>query len=372
MTGTITRRGKKSWRIKYDLPRDDNGERRIAYVTVKGTRKDAEKELRAKLSAIDAGTHVDPSKITVARYLDDWLDNAAPKSVKPKALERYRGLVRLQIKPYLGDIELQRLRPRDLTAWHNKLLDEGKISARTIGHAHGTLRTALAHATKNEILQRNVARIIQSPAAEKADIDILTEDQVADALARLDGHPLYPIIAVAVGTGARRGEIAGLIWSDINLDARTMTIQRSLEQTKAGIRVKAPKTKAGTRTITLPTVAVQALREHRIKTLELRMVCGAGALSDDAPVFGTLEGDWPSPYNITLQWRRAVVALGLPKVTFHSLRHSHASALIAAKLDVLTISHRLGHSKASITLDVYGHLFKDNDTAAADAIDAIF
>ncbi len=83
MTGTITKRG-KSWRIKYDLPRDENGQRRTAYVTVKGTRKDAEKELRAKLSTIDAGTHVDPSKLTVGEFLDNWLKTAAPLTAKAR------------------------------------------------------------------------------------------------------------------------------------------------------------------------------------------------------------------------------------------------------------------------------------------------
>ena len=102
------------------------------------------------------------------------------------------------------------------------------------------------------------------------------------------------------------------------------------------------------------------------------MALGAGALPADAPVFATIEGKWPSPDAITDQWRYAVKRLDLPKIRLHGLRHAHASALIAAKLDIITISRRLGHSKASITLDVYGHLFTENDTAAADAIDAIF
>ncbi len=371
--GTIIRRGKHSWRCKYDLPRDEAGGRRIAYVTVKGTRKDAERELRAKLTAIDTGTHVDPSAVTVGEFLHDWLDTVAPRTTAPKALERYRGLVKNQIAPHLGPKPLQKLRPKDVGDWHQTLIDSGKIGARTIRHAHGVLRTALSYATKNEILQRNVAKIITPPAAEKAKVATLTEGQIAGVLDKLAGHPLYPIVAVAIGTGARRGEIAALTWADIDLDVKTMTIRRSLEETRAhGIRVKAPKTKAGTRTISLPAVAVDALREHRIKTLELRMALGAGAPRDDAPVFATLEGEWLTPDSITAQWRRTAKALQLPKVTFHSLRHCHASALIAAGLDVLTISHRLGHSKASITLDVYGHLFKDDDTAAADAIDAIF
>ena len=373
MTGTITRRGKKSWRIKYDMPPGEDGVRRIAYVTVKGSEKDAQKMLRAKLSAIDDGVHVDPSKFTVGEYLDDWLKKAAPLTAKARTLERYQEFVRLQIKPHLGDVKLQALRPKHMTDWHQALIDEGRLALSTIAAAHGALRTALAHAVKTEILARNVAKIISPPKVEKDEVVSLTEDQVADVLDKLRDDPLYPIVAVAIGTGARRGEIAALTWADIDLDAKTMKIRRALEQTKEhGIRVKGPKSKAGKRTISLPAVAVAALREHRIKTLELRLVCGAGALPADAPVFATIEGKWPSPDAITDQWRYAVKRLDLPKIRLHGLRHAHASALIAAGLDIITISRRLGHSKASITLDVYGHLFTENDTAAADAIDAIF
>ena len=371
--GSIIRRGKRSWRVKYDLPRDEAGGRRIAYATVKGTRKDAEKVLRAKLSAIDAGTHVDPSKLTVGEFLDDWLTKAAPLTAGPRTLERYQEFVRLQIKPHLGDVLLQALRPKHISDWHQTPIDEGRIALVTIAAAHGALRTALERAVKTEVLARNVAKIITPPKTVRVEVTSLTKDQVADVLDKLAGHPLYPIVAVAIGTGARRGEITALTWADVDLDGRAMTIRRSLEQTHAhGIRVKAPKTKAGTRTISLPALTVDALREHRIKTLELRLALGAGALPPDAPVFATIEGAWPSPAAITDQWRTAVEQLNLPKVRLHALRHSHASALIATGLDVITISRRLGHSKASITLDVYGHLFTNNDTAAAEAIDAIF
>jgi integrase len=372
MTGTITRRGKRSWRLKYDLPRDETGERRLTYVTIKGTRKDAEKELRARLTAIDRGTHVDPSEITVGDHLDNWLEKVAPRRVAPKALERYRGLARNQIKPHLGTKPLQRLRPKDVDDWHQTLLDSGTISTRTVRHAHGLLRTALAHAAEIEIVERNVAAIIKPPTATKSKVAILTEDQITDALRELEGHSIYPVAALAIGTGARRGEIAGLIWSDFDLDAKTVTIQRSLEQTKAGIRVKAPKTEAGTRTISLPVIAVDAIRDHRRQTLELRMALGVGALPADVPVFGNVEGEWPNPYSFTDRWRDAVKTRRLPRVTFHSLRHSHASALIASGLDVVAVSRRLGHSSPSFTLNTYAHLFKGSDSHAAAAIDAVF
>ncbi|MCK5623472.1 MAG: site-specific integrase [Alphaproteobacteria bacterium] len=369
MNGTITRRGKGSWRIKYDLPRDESGQRRLAYATVRGKRADAEKELRRRLSAIDHGVHVDPSMITVAEYLESWLAEVAPQSVAPKALERYRGLARNQIKPHLGHIQLQKLRPADVAAWHQNLISAGIISKGTIRHAHGVLRTALSHAAAVEIVERNVASIITPPRAEQTKVAILTDGQIADMLEKIEGLSLYPIVALAIGTGARRGEIAALRWSDIDLDAATVRIERSLEQTASGLRVKDPKTKAGRRTVSLPKVTVEAIRVHRRQQLELRLAVGAGQIPDDAPVFGNLEGDWPSPFSISDRWRDAVKNRKLPKVTFHALRHSHASALIAAGLDIVSISTRLGHASPALTLGVYSHLFNNDDSKAADAID---
>ena len=102
MAGTITRRGKHSWRLKYDLPRDDTGQRRLAYATVRGTRQDAERELRARLKTIDDGMHVDPSKETVGEYLTYWLENVAPLQASPVTLQGYSVKIRKQILPHLG------------------------------------------------------------------------------------------------------------------------------------------------------------------------------------------------------------------------------------------------------------------------------
>ncbi len=370
--GTITRRGKKSWRLKYDLPRDpETQKRRICYATVQGTRAEAEKELRRRLTALDKGVHVDPSALTVADYLDQWLDNVAPNTCGAKSLERYRSLCRLQIVPFLGAKELQQLRPADVASWL-QALSKTRIAPRTIRHAHGLLRTALAHATAIEVLERNVASTIKPPKVARTDIEILDAGQVADVLAKLKDHAIFPIAALALATGARRGELAALRWDDLDLDAATVRIERALEETIGRLCVKGTKTRAGCRTISLPRVAVAALRDHRRQTLELRIAVGAGAIPADAPVFGDLDGNWPSPHAITKRWRMTTAALGLPKRTFHSLRHSHASALIAGGLDVVAVARRLGHASPALTLSVYSHLFTDKDSEAADAIDRVF
>ena len=297
------------------------------------------------------------------------IDDVAPNSVAPKALERYRGLCRIQINPHLGEKQLQKLRPTDIATWL-KALGKTGISTRSIRHAHGVLRTALGHAAAVEIVEHNVATVIKPPKQDRTEVEILNAEQIADALRKLEGHSIYPIAALAIGTGARRGEIAALRWSDMDLDAATVHIEHSLEQVKGSVRVKSPKTAAGRRTVSLPAFAVDALRDHRRQTLELRLQLGIGALPGDTPVFGNIEGDWATPISITKSWQRAVNSRGLPRITFHSLRHSHASALIADGIDVVTESRRLRHASPALTLSTYSHLFTNTDDQAATVIDA--
>ena len=186
-------------------------------------------------------------------------------------------------------------------------------------------------------------------------------------LEALKDHWLLPIVSLALATGARRGELLGLQWGDVDLEAGTLRIERSVEETKAGMRLKLPKTKRGRRNVALPPEAVAMLRAHKVQQLELRFVLGLG--KPDAPtlVFSTSDGGLLRPRNVTKAWWRVV-----PHRKFHSLRHTHASMLISKGVDILTISRRLGHSKAAITLDVYGHLMQGADKAAADAIAGMF
>lgn len=377
MKGSITRRGKASWRLKFDIGRDPGtGKRQTRYVTVRGTKKDAQRELNRLLAQAEDGTLVEPSKLTVADYLRDWIKDAETMGLGLKTVERHRGLIENQIIPHLGAHPLQKLKPAHVRSWHATLLrsgrvDGGPLAARTVGHAHRVLHRALEQAAAVELVSRNVASAVSPPAVEEQEMEALTAAQVAEVLTKLRGVASYPLIVLALATGMRRGELLALRWSDLDLDAGKLRVERSLEQTKTGgLRFKPPKTKHGRRTITLPANAVAALRAHRKKQLELRVATGSGKLPDDALVFGHLDGSPRSPRALSKEWKRLVAAHKLPKVTFHALRHSHASALIASGLDVLTISRRLGHGSPAITLTVYGHLFANTDDRAAEAINA--
>jgi integrase len=364
--GGLDERGEDRWRLRWRV-----GGKRYTKA-FHGTKRAAQIELRRLLKSADDGAHVAPDKITLAEYLRGWLDSDTDLS--PKTLERYRQLAEQQIIPHLGATPLQNLRPAQISEWHATLLRSGgaigkPLSARTVGHAHRVLHRGLERALSLEIVARNVAHAVHPPKVADTEVASLTAEQIADVLARLDGHRLHPIAALALGTGMRRGELCALAWGAIDLETGTVRVERSLEETKAGLRFKSPKTRSGRRVVSLPVSVVDTLRQHRRKQAEQRLLLGLGAADDDDLVFARSDGSPLSPDNLSRDWRRTVRRLDLPRVMFHALRHSSASALIAAGLDVGAVSRRLGHANPSTTLRVYTHQFAASDTEAAAAIE---
>ena len=326
MRGNITRRGKSSWQLKFDVGTID-GKRRTRYATVRGSRQDAQRELTRLLKAADDGTLTDPSKVTVGEYVRRWIAGAQGRT--PKTVERYGELCERQIVPHLGSIQLQKLRPEHVQQWHGTLLSGDRPLARwTVTHAHRVLRLALSDAVKNGTVSRNVATVHKPPTPEQEEVAILTPEQIEEVLCKLAGHFLYPIASLAIDTGMRRGELCGLQWGDVDLDRATLQVERAVEETQQGLRVKGPKSKRGRRSIALPNRAVTMLRAHRKEQLERRLVLGQGKITDATLVFSNVEGDMLWPDDLTRIWARVILAKKLPRVTFHALRHTHASMLI--------------------------------------------
>lgn len=310
--------------------------------------------------------------MTVADYLPTWL--AGANHLSGKTRERYGDLIEQQIIPHLGNLPVQKLRPANIADWHAILLRAGgkggrPLSARTVTSAHRVLHTALADAARLERVGRNVAGMVRPPKAAAPEIEILKADQVGELLAKLNGHRLYPIAALALGTGLRRGELSALRWGDVDFDKARLRVENAMEQTRTAIRLKEPKTRHGRRTLKLPAAVVDTLRAHRTEQLQQRLLFGLGRSTADDFVFTLPDGSPWEPNYLSRVWRHAMITRKLPPIGLHALRHTHASALIAAGIDVLTIARRLGHGTPAFTLSVYGHLFADTDAAAARAID---
>jgi integrase len=365
MKGNLTRRGKNSWRIKFDLGTDPaTGRRQTRYHTVRGTKAQAQAEAARIIASSTTGQYVDTSKETVRQFAERWLRDWADGNTSNKTYTRYEQLLRRHVCARLGDLPLQKLKAVHLQELYTAMGRAG-LADRTRLHAHRVMHRMLRHATQWGVVHQNVAVLVDAPAVAGKEVEILTAAEVQAVLQKLRKRSIYILAVVALATGMRRSELLALRWQDVDLDGAKLRVERSLEQTKrGGLVFKAPKTRNGRRTITLPPSTVIELRAHWKAQQERRLALGMGKAPADSLVFATWDGSTRSPNAVTKEWSLAMRSIGL-KATLHSLRHTHASTLIASGLDVLTISRRLGHGSPAITLSVYGHLFKTDDRAAA-------
>ena len=312
----------------------------------------------------------------MAEFLDRWEKDWAANNVSPKTRERFSQLIMHQVLPHHGNIPIQKLRAVHLSELYGKLLRDGRVgggelSAKTVGHVHRCLRRAFGHAAQWGLITQNPAALVHSPRVQQAEMEILRENEVEAMFANLRDRNalLHTIAIVALGSGLRRGELCALRWS--NLDSRTLRVEQSLEETQAGLRFKAPKTKHGLRTMTLPTSVISELRAHWRTQNEHRLALGIGRSTPEDLVFPAWNNQPLMPNTLSREWSRTIAAIGGRQISLHALRHTHASSLIAAGVDILTVSRRLGHANPTITLGVYGHLYGNTDDRAAQAIDAM-
>jgi len=377
--GHIRKRGENSFEIKYEVGIDPRtGKRQTQYVSFKGSKREAQAKLTELLGSVDEGSHVDPNKITIADFMRSRIDQwEASASITARTTERYRELTKNQIEPFLGAKLLQKLKPLDIEGWHTILRTKGRVdgkpaSASTIAHVHRIMSKALKEAVEHDLVVRNVVAIKSAPTVKSTDKVIVRAEEISTFIDKMRPRARY-YAATILGLfyGLRLGETLALRWRCIDLDRKTLTVQQSLEYTKAhGLRFKDPKTDAGKRKITLPDIVVATLREHRRSQLELRLQLGVGKLEPDDLLFTDIDGGPMHPINYSTTWKNCAASIGFSALTYHCLRHTHASQLIGAGIDVVKIAHRLGHASPTVTLEVYAHLFDKDDSKAAEAINA--
>jgi integrase len=333
MASHIRRRGRSTFELKYDAGTDPlTGKRRVRYQNFKGVKRDAKLELARLIAQEAAGEGVDPSKALLAEFLDRWERDWAALNVSAKTFERYSELLRRHVRPHLGHVRIQKLRPAALADLYAKLLRETGLAARTVGHVHRVTRRALGHAVQWGLITQNPADNVSPPPVQATEIQILRSDDIQTILERLrdrKGRLLYTIALVALATGIRRGELCALRWCDLDLDAGKLAVERSLEQTRQhGLRVKSPKTKHGRRTISLPAAGVAELRLHRKMQQELRLRLGQGRAPEDSLVFARWDGEIRDPDALSKEWAACMKQIGMPHISLHGLRHTHASQLL--------------------------------------------
>jgi integrase len=238
------------------------------------------------------------------------------------------------------------------------------LTAQTVLHVHRTLSQALAHAVRTEVLFKNPAEQVKPPRPPRREIAILTKPEIATLL-QAAGRLYLPVL-VGVTTGMRRGELLGLRWSDIDLKAARITVNQSLERIAGESVFKAPKTAGSRRTITLPALTVEALKEHRAEQAAERLRLGLGK---PELVFSHPDGSPMDPDSITKAFDRLIRIAGVRRITFHGLRHTHISHQLMDGVHVKSVSERAGHANISITLSAYAAFIPNMQADAAAGVD---
>lgn len=331
------------------------------------TRKEVAEKLKVALRDQQRGLPVAPARQTVAQFLDEWLRDVKAPSVRPKTIRIYEQCIRLYLKPALGKHQLTKLTAPMVQRMLNELSASG-LKPNTVQRTCDVLKNALGHAVKWDLVPRNVATLVDPPRFERATIRFLTAAQAKALLRTVSGDRLEALYTVALAMGLRQGEALGLRWQDIDFTSNTLTVNVALQRVDGQLVLVEPKTQQGYRTLTLPQVVVDALRNHQTAQNLARAVASSQWV-ETGLVFTTWKGTAVDARNVVRQFKAHLSAANLPDMRWHDLRHSCASLLLAQRVPISTIRVTLGHSQIAVTMQ-YAHLVPELQGLAATAMDS--
>jgi integrase len=372
------RDGRPAWEIIIELPRDPaTGRRRRLSKMFRGTRREAEKEQdRLRAEVLRQGpTASRPDRTPLRDFLAAWLPrHVVEKELRPTTATSYDERIRCQIVPALGAVRLADLTPATVQEWIGDMRAGSgpfarPVSPRTAAYARTVLRVALQDAVMEGRIPLNPVDRTRPPKQRPRRVGAFTPEEADLLFERADrASRIGNLLRLAFWTGLRRGELLGLRWADVDLEAGLLSVRASRVRVRGRAVEQDPKSAAGRRTLHLPAPAVEALRRQRADQARERLAAGE-TYEDRGYVFATALGRGLSPTNVSRDFRRLRDAAGLRPLPLHALRHANASVMVASGVDPVVAAKRLGHARVSLYMDTYGHLYGDADAEAARRID---
>jgi len=364
----ITKRKDGRYVGRYTAHTADGPKRKVIY----GRKyKEVERKLAEARGDAARGTVTDDKNLSVGEYLDSWMNDAVRGTVRESTYTRDKYLLTNHIKPSIGRIKLKNLNALHLQSLYRERLDSG-LSGSTVQKMHHVAHKALDQAVKWELIPRNPANAVKAPTPTQKEKRPLSAPEACKLLDAARGDRLEALYELAIQTGMRQGELLGLRWEDVDLDGQSLRIRQTLTRkghdSGGAYGVGEPKTKKSRRNVRLTERAVEALRSRRARQAEEKLRAGA-SYQDRSLVFAGERGGIINPSNLRNRSFTPLLAkAGLPRITFHDLRHTCASLLFQRNIHPKFVQELLGHASVAITLDTYSHMLPGMGGEAADAM----
>jgi len=359
--------------------KDGRFEAAVYVTTTDGTRKRVRaygatwEQVHQRLVELKAQEHrgipVPAQSYTVAGYLDEWLEHVVRPIVRPTTYAKYETFVRLYLKPGLGSKRLSRLTPPDVRLFLGRQREAGVSPAR-VQAMHSVLRAALEHAMREDLVLRNVARLVRVPTPPRRAFVPWTVQETLAFLAASKPDALAPAFVLLIALGLRRGEVLGLRWTDVDLDGRTLRIRQQLQRSEGRLQLVEVKTQRSNRALPLPWLCIRALKKRKSAQAADRIAAGP-SWQDTGLVFTTHHGTAIEPRNLARSFHRISAVAGVPRIRVHDLRHMCSSFLAAQGVPARTIMEILGHSQIAVTMNVYTHVTSEEQRQAMKLMDQL-
>ena len=380
MRGHLRQRSKGSWSIVLDMGRTieaDTGrlKRSQKWITIQGTKREADAKLAEILHRMNRGQIVEPSKMTLAYWLKDWLESVIKPSRRLRTYETYSHVVNKHLVPNMGQIRLCDLRASHLQQYYNN----STLSKATLQQHHAIMHGALQASAKQDLVLRNVAELVEG----KPRIDGIQKDamlhcwdeeearQFVDT-AKHAGTQEAAFYKLALDSGARKGELCGLRWDDVDWDAGTISIVRQLVKVQKGaIPVFGPPKNGTPRSISLAPQTIGLLKKHKVTQAEHRLATGT-VYCDHGLVFTR---EWGQPLQMNnlgeREYKSLIERSKVRRIKFHGLRHTCATLLLKKGKPIHVVADRLGHKDPTITMKIYAHALPSMQKEAAAIMEAV-
>ena len=369
--GTVRRRTDGRWEARFTVGINSKTGKEIRKSVYGKTQNEVRKKMTEAIAAVDNGTYKEPSKMTVADWLETWMETYLVH-LKPRSKESYESNIKYHLIPGLGKIRLEALNTHTIQTFYNRLTagtdEKSGLSTKSLRNLHGILHKALNQAVAIGYLRTNPADACELEKVVRKDLEPLDEAGISKFLAAIQGHPFESVFLVALFTGMRQGEILGLTWDRVNFEQGTVLVNKQLQKLPGGgsvYELATTKNRKG-RTITPAPDIMDLLREQKVKQAKWQLKAGAEWNNELNLVFTNEKGRHLMHHTVYNNFKEIVASIGYPKTRFHDLRHTYAVAAIQAGDDIKTVQNNLGHSTAALTLDVYAYVTNQMQKDSAD------